>query len=488
MIDSPFSKLRDVQEPESAEQQLGWFRGLVICVVWVCLWRISFVLEYAPFTSIWYPPAGLSFAVILLYGWRGTLPIIVASYITAFWIDGMYALDTELLALFVNSTSSTLAHVFSYGVGALFLRQFIRMHVIRTLPAIILGFLALGFITSLLASFFGVQVQISAGTLSIFNLYNDWLLRWIGDMVGVFVLTPLFLALLVWKTPMYSAWLRRLRISTQPAPVYRYAMKLTINLTLLLCLIVLSWWFENPDVAFGVFFLVIPQMWIAYTENALRAVLSLTIFCIAIALGVALFSLDESAIIFQFAISVIAVTVYFGLAVPLMLSQSQNLQYQTQNDHLTGVANRSYFLDSAEEEFERSYRNQFPVSLLAFDICHFRAINNNYGHVVGDDVLVNVSKYLRSELRQSDIIGRLSSNSFMLLMPALTHDSAQRFAEHMMLKLSYMSIDRLKEPLEIKYAVIEITQNETVDSAVSRVSELLQQKKIRERGYSANTR
>ncbi|WP_158091778.1 sensor domain-containing diguanylate cyclase [Idiomarina sp. A28L] len=470
------------------EQQLSWLRGIVICIAWVLLWRVSFVLEYAPFTSIWYPPAGLSFAAIVLYGWRGMVPVIVASYITAFWIDAMYGLDSDLLAWFFNSTSSTLAHVFSYAVGALFLRQFIRMHVIRTLPAIILGFLALGFITSLLASFFGIQVLISAGTLSIFNLYNDWLLRWVGDMVGVLVLTPLFLALLVWKTPMYSAWLRRLRISTQPAPIYRYAMKVTVNLTLLLCFIVLSWWFENPDVAFGVFFLVIPQMWIAYTENALRAVLSLTIFCVAIALGVALFSLDESAIIYQFAVSVIAITVYYGLAVPLMLSQSQNLQYQTQNDHLTGVANRSYFLDSAEEEFERSYRNEFPVCLLVFDICHFRAINNNYGHMVGDEVLVQVSKCLQTELRQSDIIGRVSSNSFMLLMPALPLDSAKRFAEQMLLKLSYINIERLKEPLNVKYSVIEIKPNESVDNAVQRVSESLHQKKAKENIYSRTLR
>lgn len=484
MIDSPFSKLRNIEPPEQVEQQLSWARGFVICIVWICLWRVSFILEYAPFASIWYPPAGLSFAAILLYGWRGVIPVIVASYITAYWADLMYAIDSGLFELLLNSTSSTLAHVFSYGIGALFLRQFIRMHVIRTLPAIILGFLALGFITSLLASFFGVQVQISAGTLSIFNLYNDWLLRWIGDMVGVLVLTPLFLALLVWKTPMYSAWIRRLRISTQPAPIYRYAMKITVNLTLLLCLIILSWWFENPDVAFGAFFLVIPQMWIAYTENALRAVLSLAIFSTAVALGVSLFSLTESALIYQFSISVIAVTVYFGLAVPLMLSQSQNLQYQTQNDHLTGVANRNYFLDSAEEEFERSFKNNFPVSLLIFDISQFRSINNNYGHAVGDKVLILVSKCLQSELRQSDVIGRVSSNSFMLLMPALPLDSAQRFAEQMLLKLSYINIERLQEPLDMKYAAIEINQDESVDSAVSRVSELLQQKKERTRSYS----
>ncbi|WP_198677138.1 diguanylate cyclase domain-containing protein [Aliidiomarina iranensis] len=481
MNHSPFSELRDAHEPRSPEQKLSWLRGVVICVLWIALWRLSFVLEYAPFSSIWYPPAGLSFAVTLLYGWRGALPVIAAGYITAFWIDAMYGFASEPLALFLTSTSSTLAHVFSYAVGALFLRQFIRVHVIRTLPAIILSFVALGFITSLLAAFFGVQVQISAGSLSIFNLYENWLLRWVGDMVGVFVLTPLFFALLMWKTPMYSAWLRRLRISTQPTPLYQYLLKVTVSLTLLLCLIVLSWWFENPDVAFGAFFLVLPQMWIAYTENALRAVISLAIFSIVVALGAAIFALSDSAIIYQFAISVIAVTVYFSLAAPIMLSQSQSLQYQANNDHLTGVSNRRYFLESAEDEFARSFKNQFPVSLVTFDILGFRAINNNYGHSVGDQVLVEVAKCLRSELRQSDIIGRLSSNSFVLLMPALTHDSAQRFAEHMRVKLNYLSIEGLKQPLDFKCAAIEIEQNESVDGAIKRVSELLERAKTQSR-------
>ena len=88
---------------------------------------------------------------------------------------------------------------------------------------------------------------------------------------------------------------------------------------------------------------------------------------------------------------------------------------------------------------------------------------------------------MRSELRQSDIIGRLSSNSFVLLMPALTDDSAQRFVEHMRVKLNYLSIEGLKQPLDFKSATIEIEQNESVDGAIKRVSELLERAKTQSR-------
>ncbi|MFU8784265.1 diguanylate cyclase domain-containing protein [Aliidiomarina sp.] len=459
------------QDRQLPGAELGWVKGFVVFFAWVILWRASFLLEYGPFASIWYPPAGLTFAAILLYGWRGIIPVVAASYVTAYWIDHMYGLNSEFIPWLFTATSSTMAHTFSYAIGALFLRQFITMNVIRSLPSIIFGFLVLGVITSLLAAFFGVQVQISSGSLSIFNLYEDWLMRWVGDMVGVLVLAPLFIALLSWKTPVYSAWIRHLRISTQPTPMYQYLIKLSVNLGMLYLFILVAWWFENTDAAFAVFFLVIPQMWIAYTENAFRAVLSLAIFSVSLALGVAWFGLAEVAMIYQFAICVIASTVYFGLAVPMLLAQSNTLQYQANTDHLTGVSNRRYFIETLEEELARSKQGKYPVALALFDIRKFRAINNAYGHEIGDKLLVKVANNIQIELRQSDLLGRFSGNAFILCLPSLNADSATRFVEHLGNQLRYITLEEFTEALNVRYATIEVAESESVDEALARLQQ-----------------
>lgn len=452
--------------------RLGWVQAALICIAWIVLWRASFLLSYGPFANIWYPPAGLSFAAMLLYGWRGVFPVAVASYVTAFWIDRMYGLNTELSAWWFIATSSSLAHIFSYAVGALFLRQFITMSVIRSLPGIIFGFLALGVITSLLAAFFGVQVQISTGSLSAFNLYSDWLARWIGDMVGVLVLTPFFLAVMSRNSPAYSAWLRKLRVSIQPSPMSGYLSKIVIILSLLYVFILLAWWFDNADAAFAVFFLVIPQMWLAYTENAFRAVTSIAIFSTSVALGVALFGLGESAMVYQFAICVIAATVYFGLAVPIMLAQSNILQYQAHTDHLTGVANRRYFIEAFAEELERSQTGRYPLAVAVFDIHQFRELNNAYGHHVGDKVLIEVAKLLQQEIRASDLIGRLSGNAFILCLPARSKEVAERYVDYLLQQLGYLTISELNEPLKIRHGLILVNQEETVDTALTRLQQL----------------
>jgi diguanylate cyclase (GGDEF)-like protein len=459
------------QDRQLPGAELGWVKGFVVFIAWVVLWRTSFLLEYGPFASIWYPPAGLTFAAILLYGWRGVIPVVAASYITAYWIDSMYGLNSEFISWLFTATSSTMAHTFSYAIGALFLRQFITMNVIRSLPSIIFGFLVLGMITSLLAAFFGVQVQISAGSLSIFNLYEDWLTRWIGDMVSVLVLVPLFIALLSWQTPVYSAWIRHLRISTQPTPMYHYLIKLSVHLGMLYLFIVVAWWFENTDAAFAVFFLVIPQMWIAYTENAFRAVLSLAIFSVSLALGVVWFGLAEVAMIYQFAICVIACTVYFGLAVPMLLAQSNTLQYQANTDHLTGVSNRRYFIETLEEEFARSRHGKYPVALALFDIRKFRAINNAYGHEIGDKLLVKVANSIQLELRQSDLLGRFSGNAFILCLPSLNAESANRFLEHLGNQLRYITLEGFTEALNIRCVTIEVSYSESVDEALARLQQ-----------------
>jgi diguanylate cyclase (GGDEF)-like protein len=85
-------------------------------------------------------------------------------------------------------------------------------------------------------------------------------------------------------------------------------------------------------------------------------------------------------------------------------------------DRLTGVANRQALINALFTEVERASRYDRPFSVAFVDIDHFKAVNDSYGHGVGDVVLRGVAQAIRTNLRQTDMIGRYGGEEFMLLL------------------------------------------------------------------------
>ena len=87
-----------------------------------------------------------------------------------------------------------------------------------------------------------------------------------------------------------------------------------------------------------------------------------------------------------------------------------------QTDKLTGVANRRALLVDLFNEVERSNRYERPLSVAFVDIDHFKAVNDTYGHAVGDEVLRGVAQAIQSNLRATDMVGRYGGEEFMLIL------------------------------------------------------------------------
>ena len=109
-------------------------------------------------------------------------------------------------------------------------------------------------------------------------------------------------------------------------------------------------------------------------------------------------------------------------------------------DHLTGLYNKRYFLMRLREEVSRALRHKQDLSLIFCDIDHFKAINDNYGHHHGDQILRQVGDILAggmgdlkvvSRLRKSDIIARYGGEEFVAILPETTSENAQIAAEKM---------------------------------------------------------
>ncbi len=106
-------------------------------------------------------------------------------------------------------------------------------------------------------------------------------------------------------------------------------------------------------------------------------------------------------------------------------SQAQRLASLANTDPLTKLANRRYMLGQLEREFERAHRYGRPLSLLYIDLDGFKAVNDRFGHLFGDDVLRGAAKAMQPVLRSTDLLARIGGDEFAVLMPETTIEGAQ---------------------------------------------------------------
>ena len=100
------------------------------------------------------------------------------------------------------------------------------------------------------------------------------------------------------------------------------------------------------------------------------------------------------------------------------------------NDALTELPNRRHFIEAVDKEIARSARLGLPLAMCIVDIDHFKHINDQYGHIAGDDALRQLALVLRGFVRSGDIAARIGGEEFAVVLPETTaEDAAATFAE-----------------------------------------------------------
>lgn len=94
-------------------------------------------------------------------------------------------------------------------------------------------------------------------------------------------------------------------------------------------------------------------------------------------------------------------------------------------DSLTGLFNRRHFDQCLTDEWLRAARYGHPISLIMLDIDHFKLCNDQYGHSVGDQMLVKVASVLRESVRSTDVVARYGGDEFAILLPETDGDGAR---------------------------------------------------------------
>ena len=116
-------------------------------------------------------------------------------------------------------------------------------------------------------------------------------------------------------------------------------------------------------------------------------------------------------------------------------------------DPLTGLSNRRHFIDRAEMEVSRARRYRSPLSVVMLDIDHFKRVNDQLGHAVGDEVIRCVAETCSSTLRRDiDVAGRLGGEEFALLLPSTDASGALVLAERLREAMLEIELEGVLEP------------------------------------------
>lgn len=107
------------------------------------------------------------------------------------------------------------------------------------------------------------------------------------------------------------------------------------------------------------------------------------------------------------------------------------LQLANRTDGLTGVFNRSYWQQQLGYEIQRAERYQHPLSLLLFDLDKFKQLNDHYGHLGGDAVLIEVARLVAALLRDTDLLGRYGGEEFGIILPETDLTGAMQVAQRL---------------------------------------------------------
>ena len=109
--------------------------------------------------------------------------------------------------------------------------------------------------------------------------------------------------------------------------------------------------------------------------------------------------------------------------------KQKQLEEQSITDSLTGLRNRRFFDERLAEEFRRAQRYADPVSLMMIDLDHFKAVNDQHGHLAGDSVLREAAALIRASIREPDICARFGGEEFAVILPKTHMSGALTVAE-----------------------------------------------------------
>lgn len=173
----------------------------------------------------------------------------------------------------------------------------------------------------------------------------------------------------------------------------------------------------------------------------------------------------------------LAMTLLIGLLLATVLESSfrrafqleQALLHESRTDSLTGVYNRRALEEHANKELLLAKRTQKSLSVLLIDIDHFKPVNDEHGHDVGDRVLKVIADHCSALVRESEFFGRWGGEEFLAILPATTTEQAMMVAERMRTEVAAIRFEQADVVLRLTVSIGVATVSMSVDGDVSHI-------------------
>ncbi|MEX1081044.1 MAG: GGDEF domain-containing protein [Halofilum sp. (in: g-proteobacteria)] len=164
----------------------------------------------------------------------------------------------------------------------------------------------------------------------------------------------------------------------------------------------------------------------------------------------------------------------------------RTLREYSHRDPLTGAANRRHFFERADEETQRARRSGQPLSVLTFDVDYFKRINDEWGHAVGDQVLISVCASVDPVLRSHDLFARIGGEEFAVLMPDAALDDAYAVAERIREKLEFDGAGEVAYTVSVGVATL-LPSDDTAKRTLQRADVALYEAKRSGRNHTCKS-
>jgi diguanylate cyclase (GGDEF)-like protein len=176
-----------------------------------------------------------------------------------------------------------------------------------------------------------------------------------------------------------------------------------------------------------------PVLWQSYFFGRRGTVM--IIACVGIVDAAALTQVPEGTGYIDRWLDVMVSVIVVGGVIDLLSGRNERLverlEGEARIDGLTGLLNRRGFAEAARTELSRARRSGVSIGFVSFDIDHFKAINDEFGHDVGDKVLVRLGQIFREQTREGDLVGRMGGEEFVGLLIDSDVQSSLEYAERM---------------------------------------------------------
>lgn len=169
------------------------------------------------------------------------------------------------------------------------------------------------------------------------------------------------------------------------------------------------------------------------------------------------------------------ITILILIFIYYVLNVNEKLKLIAATDKLTHLFNRNKFYEIANSEMERAKRYKRPLSIVMFDIDHFKRINDTYGHNIGDYVLKTLSKIIKENIRKNDWAFRWGGEEFIVIAPETDLEDAVKLAEKLreaVEKYDFDKVHRVTISIGVANYKEDIDKN-NIDSLVNRADEAL---------------